>query len=357
MIHRQAGVVRQVLLSQEQLQELLVEVNGRLERAYNYPQLAGPVREGQEVLLNTNAVELGLGTGGRHFVLPASPGGSLPEGHIMKLRYTPLQFNCLSVEEEASPYHKQLQKFESLEAMPVAVGTLHSLLPAMAAGLRFTPGGRRRKLKIAYLMLDGAALPLAFSRLLPQLRAAGLVDFTITCGQAFGGDYEAVNLYSGLGAAKVLGADAALVTMGPGIVGTGTIWGTTAIQQGEAINAVGILGGRAVAVPRISFSDPRPRHRGLSHHTLTALGKVALRPATVALPKLDAAETAYLRSQLLQANLEAKHRFESVDAGYALPLLAELGIHLSTMGRGVETERPFFLAGAAGGAMAASLLA
>lgn len=352
---RKWALVRKIITSDPQLQELEVEVDGELARAYNYPALAGAAQVGEQVLLNTSAVELGLGTGGRHFILPTKSGGELAAGHIMKLRYTPLQFNCLSVEEEASSYHRQIQEFESLAGMPVVVGTLHSQLPAMAAGLRFTPCGRRRQLQIAYLMTDGAALPLALSRLLPKLQQAGLIDFTITCGQAYGGDYEAINLFSGLAAAKVLGADVALVAMGPGIVGTGTTWGTTAVSQGEAINCVGILGGRAVAVPRISFADPRSRHRGISHQTLTVLEQVALKPAIVALPQLPKGQAEHVQRQL--AKLPKLHQLQTVDAGYVLGELLELKIPLSTMGRGVEEEEAFFLAAAAAGVIGADLLA
>jgi hypothetical protein len=356
MIRLRWGQVKEIIFSEPQLQELTVEVEGKSQRAYNYPQLAGIVQVGDEVLLNTTAVELDLGTGGRHFVLPTKSGGEIRSGHIMKLRYTPLQFNSLSVEEEDSPWHRQLEEFESLEGMPAILGTLHSQLPAMAAGLRFTKKGKLRPLKLAYIMTDGAALPLGLSRLVPKLRAAGLVDFTITCGQAYGGDWEAVNLYSALCAAKVMGADVALVTMGPGIVGTGTRWGTTAISQGEAINAMNILGGRPVAVPRISFADFRARHRAVSHHTITALGKVALSPAIVALPKLPPAQAELVHRQLTTEGIADKHQLKILDAGYVLPHLEQLGIKLSTMGRTVEEEEAFFLAAAAGGAIGASLL-
>jgi len=356
MMVRKWGVVREIIFTEPQLQELLVEVDGKLQRAYNYPQLAGSLQVGAKVLLNTSAVELSLGTGGRHFVLPTQSGGELGPGHIMKLRYTPLQFNSLSVEEEDSPLHSQIQEFESLAGMPVLIGTLHSQLPPMAAGLRFTEEGTRRGLKIAYLMTDGAALPLALSRLVPRLRKAGLIDFVITCGQAYGGDYEAINLYSGLAAAKVLGADAALVAMGPGIVGTGTTWGTTAISQGEAINAVNILGGRPVAVPRLSFADPRSRHRGVSHHTITSLGKVALTEAILALPKLKPEWEQLVHRQLTEVGLAVKHKLLIADSSYVLPLLEKLEIPLSTMGRGPREEEAFFLAAAAAGVIGVSLL-
>src|SRR5690606_31758504 len=117
-----------------------------------------------------------------------------------------------------------------------------------------------------------------------DLRRLGVVDKTVTAGHALGGDVEAVTLFSGLLAARwVLGAAAAVVGMGPGVVGTGTPFGTTAVEVGQHADAASLLGGRVFAAPRLSFADPRPRHRGVSHHTLTAFGLVAQRRCTLAL--------------------------------------------------------------------------
>ena len=49
--------------------------------------------------------------------------------------------------------------------------------------------------------------------------------------------------------------------MGPGIVGTGTQLGTTALEVGQVINAVGSLG-LTIVIPRINFNDSRQRHKG-----------------------------------------------------------------------------------------------
>src|SRR6185369_1894245 len=93
---------------------------------------------------------------------------------------------------------------------------------------------------------------------------------TVTAGQTFGGDLEAPNVHSGLLAARhALGADIAVVTQGPGNLGTGTAWGFSGVAVGEAVNAAAILGGRPVGSLRISAADPRSRHHGVSHHSLT----------------------------------------------------------------------------------------
>lgn len=334
---------------------LRVLVEGREEEAINYHHLTGGVRTGDEVILNTTAVHLGLGTGGLHFVAWAQgrevmdPDGP---GHLMKLRYTPFQVRCLGVEEEASPYHRAIAAFRSLEGMPVIAGSLHSQVATAAAAYKVM----RPRSRLAYVMTDGGALPLAFSRLAETLRREGLIDITITAGHAFGGELEAVNLYSALIAAReAAGAEAAIVCMGPGVVGTGTPFGTTALEQGQVINAVATLGGTPVAIARLSFTDRRPRHRGLSHHTVTALGRVALAPAILGLPRLEGEKRAVLERQLGESGLAEKHRLVYADGRPGLESLSRLGIRVTTMGRGPDEEPEFFLAAGAAGLVAADL--
>ena len=141
--------------------------------------------------------------------------------------------------------------------------------------------------RVVYVMQDGGALPAWFSRTCAALRDAGWLAATVTTGQAFGGDLETVTVHTGLLAARhVLAADIAVVAQGPGNLGTGTRWGFSGVAAGEAVNAVAALGGRAVACLRVSEADPRERHRGISHHSLTAYGRVALARAEVVVPGL-----------------------------------------------------------------------
>ena len=147
-----------------------------------------------------------------------------------------------------------------LGGLPVVCAELHSMVPVVAAAARVAGD-----LRVAYVMTDGGALPLAFSRLAAELRAGGLVG-TITAGQAFGGDLEAISLYSALAAARaVLAADVVVVAQGPGGMGSGTALGFSGTQVAEAVNAAAALGGRPVACLRLSAADRRPRHRGVSH--------------------------------------------------------------------------------------------
>ncbi|MDQ7792961.1 MAG: DUF3866 family protein [bacterium] len=327
-------------------------------RAMNYDGLTGAVGPGDRVLLNTTAVSLGLGSGGYHFVL-AVPGRERRDltgpGHIMKLRYTPLQIRCLAVEEEAHPAHAQVAAARDLGGMVVIAGCLHSQLAPTVAGLRAAMSPPPR---VAYVMTDGGALPLAFSRTVAELAERGWLNATITSGHAFGGDYETVNLYTALlCAAAVVRAHVAVVAMGPGVVGTGSTYGFTAIEQGEIVDRVNLLGGRPVAALRISFADSRSRHRGVSHHCLTALGKVARTRGVIAVPRLPRGQAALVRRQLEEAGLAGRHTLAGAAGEAALACLEQEGLEVATMGRDAGQDPAFFLAAGAAGAVAARLVA
>lgn len=361
MLKVEPGVVRAIEAVRTGAQEALVEVCGADERAINYLDLTGPVAPGDRVLLNTTAARMGLGTGGMHFVMKriGSEGEPEPEegreqsGHIIKLRYTPLQFSCLSAEEPDSPYHETLRTASNLGGAPVIATPLHSMIAPAAAGVKATSP----ELRVVYVMTDAAALPIAVSRLVSQLAEVGLLDATVTCGQAFGGDYEAVNIFSGLLTARVAAeADVIIAGQGPGNVGTATLYGFGGIEQGEIINAASVLNGRAVAVPRISFAEPRERHRVVSHHTLVALGRVALARATVVLPRMAQERAEQVRAKLDAADIPTRHDLVTESGEAGLAELAERGVEIKSMGRAVADDPEFFLAAAAAGEYAAGLL-
>lgn len=289
VIEWKRGTVLQVLEEGEGIQWLAIRREGdtREERAVHYPPLFGRCRPGDSVWLNTTAVRLGLGTGGVHFVaglIGRKPESVPVEGHLMKLRYTPWQVAVATGEEQGSVWHEQMQRARSLEGTPVLIGELHSMLPVAATVWHHLSQGD--PVRAVYVMTDGGALPAPFSRHLRQLKALGWLKGTVTCGHAFGGDLEAVNLYSGLLLARyALKADLIFVSMGPGIAGTGTPYGFSGVEQGQAVNAVHSLNGVGVAIPRIQGKDPRQRHQGLSHHTITNLTSVALAPAVLPVPR------------------------------------------------------------------------
>lgn len=364
MLTRARGVVKSIDVVREGACEITVDVAGESRRAIAYLGLTGVVSVGDEVLLNTTAVGKKLGTGGFDYVMAnlseTSTGSGCSEdacedtGHIVKVRYTPVQHTVLAVEEQESPYRQAIEKFESLVSMPVLIGQLHSqLAPAAAAIKRLT----RNRARVAYIMTDTAALPIAFSRAVSELREKGLIDSTVTCGQAFGGEFEAINIYTALIAAKqAAGADAAIVCPGPGHAGTGTRFGFSAIEQGEIVNAVNLLAGSAVAIARISYADPRPRHQGLSHHTLTALGLVALTKCTIALPMMDQMRLNVVQEQIAHSAISYRHKVRVLDGQPGIIELQEKSVRMSSMGRSFEQDPEFFLAASAAGTLAAEML-
>jgi 8-oxo-dGTP pyrophosphatase MutT (NUDIX family) len=336
-------------------QELSVTVEGQTVPALAYPQLTGQPEQGDRVLLNTSALDLGLGTGGYALVvaiperLPPDPAGP---GHLIKARYTPLQACVPGADEQGSAFHDVLRDADDLTGLPVVAADLHSALPAILAGYRASRSGYSPR--IAYVMLDGGALPAWFSRSAAALAEAGWLAGTISVGQAFGGDLETVSLHSGLLAARhVLDAELAVVTQGPGNLGTGTRWGFSGVAAGEALNAAAALNGRPVGSLRISETDTRERHRGISHHSLTSYGRVALAAADIVVPVLGGEFGARVLAEA--EPLAARHNLVQVSVDGLEDALRDCPVPLSTMGRGLEGDLAYFLAAAAAGRHAASL--
>jgi hypothetical protein len=309
------GTVTELLSERTGLQRVLVD----REHAYVLTELTGPVGVGDEVVINTTAVDLGLGTGGWHVVhwnLARREWHRQGSGHVMKLRYTSLQVDTGAAEEE----HADLPA--ELDGMPVVAIGVHSQLAAVAAAFHDDAPGHR----LVYVMTDAGALPLALSDLVADLVDRGLVAATVTAGHAFGGTLEAVGVPSALALARhVLRADVAVVGAGPGVVGTSTALGTSALEVAPILDAATALGGRPIACVRASDGDGRTRHRNISHHTTTALDLVRA-PVIVPVPA-DVAG-----------------------------LLERAGISVTTMGRTPSEDPMFFRTAAAAGAAAAGLL-
>jgi hypothetical protein len=303
-----------------------LEVDGR--PCVAYPTVTGPVALGDDVLVNVQAVELGLGTGG-YDVLHANLTRGLelepePGAHVMKLPYTSLQHAVLHAEESAHEAHRA-----DLAGLPVVCCSLHSQVAPVCAGLG-------RDLRVAYVQLAGGALAVPLSDTVRLLREAAYLRTTIAVGPCFGGERACVSLASALIECARDHVQAAVCAIGPGVVGTGTAFGHGAVAAAEAANAGGALGGVPILAPRVSSADERERHRGLSHHTLAVLELVRT-PVTVVWPEgLDPPE------ELGPVEVVDHSDWRAACAG--LPL--------SHMGRGPDEEPWFFAAAFAAGVFA-----
>ncbi len=318
------GAVTSILSERPGLQR--VEVDG--ERAYVLTQLIGPVAVGDRVVMNTTAVDLGLGTGGWHVVHwnLARDGWNEPgAGHEMKLRYTSLQVDAGT----ASPVGPG--EWRDRIDPPVVACFLHSQVAVVAAAFKHVAPGR----SLGYVMTDAGALPLAFSDLVARLRDERLIDVTVTAGQAFGGEREAVNVHHGL---ELCGDQHAVVVgMGPGSLGTGTEYGFSGMEVAAVLEAAEAMSYEPVVALRVSSADPRDRHLGVSHHARTVLDVTTAR-AVIPIPRGEPHPDV------------GDHEVVEVD----VPDLGSLDV--TTMGRTPAEDPLFFAYAAAAGVYAAQRL-
>ncbi|GAA1487741.1 DUF3866 family protein [Brachybacterium sacelli] len=346
--------------------EVETEDDGEVVSALAYPELTGTPEHGERVLLNTNALRRGLGTGGDALVvarLDVLPDPEIATGHMVKARYTPMQTMVDAIDDPDGEHYDTIREARGVDGMPVVVADLHSSLPAIIAGIR----AQRHGARIAYVHTDGAALPAAYSRTTARLRETGLLTSVISAGQSFGGDLEAVTVHSALlGAKHVVRADVAVVIQGPGNLGTGTGWGFSGIEAAESVHAATALGGTPVAALRVSNADHRDRHRGLSHHSATTYGQATLAPAH--LPVLSRNDSRYspfhasvqeqVKTAIVAPGRERgiEHVLTEVDAKGLRDALEEMPLRLSTMGRSLGEDPEAFRYAALAGRCAATLV-
>ncbi len=326
---------------------LTVMVGDERRPAWADRSLVGSVAEGDEVIVNTEGLDLELGSGGfdvvhANLTRGLEDGGAAAGAHVMKLNYTPLQ--------------------HAVDRPPALVLPLHGhLAPAAWAASQARPG-----LRIGYVQTAGGALPGSLSRDVVELRDRGLLTGHVTAGPAYGGEREAISLVGAFdAAAHRLGWEAILCGPGPGILGSATLYGHGGIAALESAHAALALGLPTLISPRISASDPRPRHRGLSHHTATVL-QLLLGSVRIPVPEIDLAGwptgeegpgEVDLPSVLdaLHDACDARHdvAVEPVDLeGYAAS-----GLPVRTMDRTIAEDPLFFAAALAAGAALAATVA
>jgi hypothetical protein len=281
-----------------------------------YPRLTGGVDEGDEVIVNVQARELGLGSGGFDVLYVNLTHGldlrAEPDAHVMKLPYTPLQ--------HAVPHAEESNELdERLDGMPVVCCSLHSQVVPACAGIG-------TEVRVAYAQLPGGALPVSLSDAVRELEGRGLLLAAIGVGACLDGDVHCVSTASALAWAKAAGFEVVVCAIGPGIVGTGSRLGHGGLAAAEAANAAAALGGQPVVAARVSEADERERHRGLSHHTEAVLA-LCLGEVTVA------------------DESDAENWREACD-----------GLPLSHMGRGPDDDPAFFAAAYAAGRAARNML-
>lgn len=335
MINFDIRHVIEVIKDEELLQILRLDDGNK---AYNYPLLTGKIKSGEEIVVNTTAVDLALGTGGYHFVInklyPKSRKDNGP-GHIMKLRYTPGQIKTYTLEEELG---EELDKV-SFKGHKVITLELHSMLSPLVLGLKkLNPS-----IRICYVMTDGGALPAYHSETIQKLKKHRLIEGVVTTGHAFGGDLESVNFVTAIqGSIKKYNADITIIGMGPGIVGTGTKYGFTGIEQGIISDAAQNLGCLVFPAIRLGFADVRDRHRGISHHFITNFSNLTRGKYTFVLPIMERDKITSLLNQMHVNDLRKKHQVRILPSVDIVDFANKFDIKLSTMGRGYPEDPHYF---------------
>jgi hypothetical protein len=330
---------------------LTVEVAGEARLAWADTVLLGEMREGDEVVVNVAALDLGLGSGGFDVVhvnlTRGLEGGGGPEGeHVIKLNYTSLQHPVAPVEADSGARSETHEKSpEAAETgAPVAVSALvlplHGhLAPAAWAAAQASPDAR-----VGYVQTGGGALPGSLSRDVAELRERGLLCGHIAAAPAYGAEHEALSTVGALDAARRLGWDAALVGPGPGIIGSNTEFGHGGMVALDSAHAALSLRLPTLLSPRLSSSDPRERHLDVSHHTYTVL-ELLLASVEVAVP--EGADS--ISAALEEAPGTHRLRHAPVD----LDAYAASGLPARTMGRSLAEDPLFFAAPLAAGRLLA----
>jgi uncharacterized protein DUF3866 len=322
---------RGVVVSADPLE---VEVGGERRRAWADEVLLGEMREGDEVVVNVAALDLGLGSGGFDVVhvnlTRGLEGGAEGDAHVMKLNYTSLQHPVEPAERSITRFLSDADRPKgTAQSVSACVLALHGhLAPAAWAAAQAAPG-----LQVGYVQTGGGALPGSLSRDVRDLREGGLLAGHITAAPAYGGEREALSTVGALDAAAELGWDAVLIGPGPGIIGSDTAYGHGGMAALDSAHAALSLNLPTLISPRLSSSDPRDRHRGLSHHTRTVLD-LLLAPVDIAVPEEASEITAELES--------FQHRIHPTPAD--LEGYASSGLPTMTMGRTLEEDLLFFAA-------------
>jgi hypothetical protein len=331
---------RGVVVSADPLE---VEIEGERRRAWADELLLGEMREGDEVVVNTAALDLRLGSGGFDVVhvnlTRGLEGGAGGDAHVMKLNYTSLQHPVEPAEEKSV---RLMSAMRSKGApLSVLILPLHGhLAPATWAAAQAAPG-----MRVGYVQTGGGALPGSFSRDVKELRERSLLCGHITAAPSYGGEHEALSTVGALDAATALDWDAVLVGPGPGIIGSDTTYGHGGMAALDSAHAALSLGLPPILSPRLSTSDPRDRHRGLSHHTATVL-ELLLGGVGIAMPDTDAAGSDEAKHHLTQA--AAKHH-HLLKAPADLKGYAASGLPAKTMGRDISEDPLFFASPLAAG--------
>ncbi|HIF66131.1 MAG TPA: DUF3866 family protein [Acidimicrobiia bacterium] len=301
--------VDKILEVREGLQRMQLEDESK---AYALTAVIGFIEVGDHVLVNTTAVELGLGTGGWHVVhsiQSRTERQALNGGRVLKARY-------LSEQLEVDPH---ISDRTDLVGARILLCVLHSHFGAVSVALK-SPN-------LGYLMTDQAGLPLRLSDVVANLERRDLLKCTATAGQAFGGDLEAVSIASAAASLLDHGCSQIILAAGPGHVGTASILGFSGMELAGHASVLVALGAQVGLCVRASSADGRQRHQGISHHNRTILRAI---PVSIEVPIPIGDDTSWIS--------ENGHRPFPIEPADISTAIADSDMTILTMGRPIEED-------------------
>lgn len=342
MLSLEIAEVCEIVFEDVKIQVLNISIKGNSEKALNYINETGRCNIGDSLYVNTIGIRLELGTGGYHIVYCNISRGykneviyERAEGHIIKLKYTPMQFRVKSIEE----CDEDKSLFDSpvnLNGRPVIYTMLHSMLPPTICAIKY----KRPDIRLTCIYTYGGAMNAENSFILRELKSKGLIDYVITIGECHGGDFEAINIYTALiYSFTKLSSDIAIVCCGPGIAGTSTYYGFSTLDFILPLYAGKNLGCMPVLIPRISFKEERQRHKGLSMQTVALLNCLDF---PVHVPFLKNENLNMIYKVLDENKISCKHKIEEVYESNALVSMKKCNIKSRVMGRSYDEDPYYF---------------
>ena len=305
--------VTHVKLERQGLQRVLLD-NGT--QATSLTEIIGLVEVGQRVIVNTVAIDLNLGSGGYHLVhfnLDSKQGDRMRPGRVLKARYLSEQLQADVWEEQDN----ESQNVSDLTGMKVLLCQLHSHVGAIAIATAL-----HLNAPVGFVMTDQASLPLAISDIIFEAKKSDVIGVTVTTGQSFGGEIEAVTVASGVLALKERNESIVIVGCGPGHLGTNSKLGFSGLELVGHATILSKLGANVALAVRASSADKRERHRGVSHHTRTLLELIP-HPIVVPIPS-------DVSGQEIESLGHAAVRYSDPSIS---DLLSKSNIHIQSMNR------------------------
>lgn len=348
MLSLEIGRVIEIFYQDDKIQILNVENKSKslIEKAINYIDETGKCSLMDMVIINTIGNRLKLGTGGYNLVY-LNMSNNLKEeeipgrkyGHIIKMKYTPGQLRVKTVEEYVE-YKNIFDVKPQLAPKPVVYAILHSMLfPLVTTIKSINPN-----INISCVYTYGGAMNANNSFTLKNLKSKGLVNSIITAGECYGGDYESINIATGmLFALNHLNCDIIIVCCGPGVAGSSTLLGFSTFDFIGSIYTAKILGLCPVLIPRISMADKRERHKGVSMQSIAILQSIDF---SVHLPiykdNEDTLSFDLICNQLSEYNIINKHNVHIIDDEIIKKAMDNLSTDIRVMGRNYTEDPCFF---------------